>query len=90
MAEVDVRSGQVWADTDPRMEGRTIRVDEIDGPHAICTILTNPLDVQGLLDDDTPGTRQYTPRDRRGRKTKIRLDRFDGSNRGYTLAGEPA
>ena len=36
-----VRVGQVWADNDPRSEGRTIRVVEVGPVRAVCEILTN-------------------------------------------------
>lgn len=68
-----VKPGQVWADNDPRSEGRTLRVDEIDGEFAVCTILT----------DANPELRWAGAKSTVGRATRIRLRRFRLVSTGY-------
>ena len=88
-----VEPGQVWADNDPRCEGRTIRVDSIDGDKAACTVLTNSADTQKHLDAyDKPGRSQY-PRgpilkDTRGKVRRIALSRFRPTSTGYRLVSD--
>lgn len=36
----EIRQGQIWEDADPRSEGRTIRIDSVDGRYAYCEVLT--------------------------------------------------
>lgn len=79
----DVRAGQVWADNDSRVTGRTIRVDEVDATHATCTILTNDATTQGNLDN--PSQASYQPKDRRGATTRIAIKRFRPTSTGYRL-----
>ena len=75
-----VQTGQTYRDLDPRMAGRTLKVVDASlahGDKVLLEVLTNPSDVQALLDDDTPGTRSYTPKDRRGATTKISRRRLE-------------
>lgn len=86
MKRDEVKPGQVYADNDPRMKGRTLKVIETVGIQALLEVLTNADDVQSLLDDETPGTRGYKPRDRRGTRTKVGVDRLGRKGtRGYSL-----
>jgi hypothetical protein len=87
MEQPDVRVGQIYADNDPRSEGRTLRVDDVrpgtDGrPVAVCTILTNSAEVQAALDDPTSG---YRGQDPRGRQTRIAVRRMAPTSTGYRL-----
>lgn len=86
-----VKIGQVYRDEDPRMEGRTLRVTKVDdsdpGATAVLETVTNPTDIQRLLDDPEPGTRSYTPQDRRGKTTVISVARLEGDD--YGLVEEP-
>lgn len=83
----DVRVGQVWADNDPRVAGRTLRVDAIEGGKATCTVLTNDDDTQALIDN--PLRAPWANRsDRRGRETRISLSRFKPTSTGYRLIEE--
>lgn len=66
-----VKPGQVWADNDWRSEGRTVRVDEIHGDYARCTVLT------------AAGGGAYG--DRWRRTTRIALKRFKPTSTGYRL-----
>lgn len=74
----EVRPGQVWADSDPRSTGWTLRVDAIDGDKAVCTILINP---------DSPGI-YWQQWDARGWQTRIPLSQFRPTSTGYRLVGE--
>lgn len=80
-----VKPGQVWADNDKRMVGRTLRVDaitssvfttgdglEADVPYAVCTVLTN----------------RDGHRGKPGRQVAIRLARFRPTANGYRLVSE--
>ena len=83
----DVRPGQIWADADPRSAGRTIRVDEIVGDKARCTVLTNYDETQAYVDnpDSKPTYMANAYRDRRGKVTTISLKRFVPNSTGYRL-----
>ncbi len=85
-----VRPGQVWADNDPRSEGRTLRVDMLAEGKAYCTILTNPNDVQAALDDPRSGPPWVIPTDRRGKTTTISVKRFRATGSGYRLVSARA
>lgn len=63
-----VQPGQVWADNDPRVPGRTLRVDAVEGEHAICTVLTNEPAYEGHMPKKT---------------TRIKLSRFKPTSTGY-------
>ncbi|WP_137726494.1 hypothetical protein [Prescottella subtropica] len=63
-------AGQVWADNDPRVHGRTIAVDAIDGDKAICTVLVPAYD---------------NPNGRSGHAVKIAVRRFKPTSTGYRL-----
>lgn len=65
MVSTEVRSGQVWEDTDPRQGGRTVEVLTIDSDQGIVVVRLN-----------TPA--RNVSRNAIGRHTRIRLDRFDG------------
>jgi hypothetical protein len=69
----DVKSGQLWADSDPRSAGRTVRVHHIEGDKAVCVVRTN-------ADDATT--------DRVSTTTRIALRRFADNARGYRLIEE--
>lgn len=75
----DVRPGQVWADNDPRSEGRTLRVERIEGTKAVCTVLTNMTPSQADL------RRGVLVTDMRGKTTRIALARFRPTRTGYRL-----
>lgn len=66
-----VRVGQVWADNDSRGYGRQVRVVELNDTHAVVEL--------------------HRPRGvghhgaNRGRRTRIRLDRFRPTSTGYRL-----
>lgn len=76
--------GQVWADTNKYEVGRTLRVEEVAEGFAICVVLTNADRVQRELDRaDYRMTNHF--RDRRGVKTRIRVDRFRPTSTGYRL-----
>lgn len=67
----EVKPGQVWADNDPREEGRTLRVERIEDDKAICTVLSNR------------SVGSYTASV--GRITRISLRRFRPTSTGYRL-----
>lgn len=66
--QIEVRPGQIWKDWDKRVRdrdpGRRVRVESIEGGHAICTNV------------DT------------GKTTKIKLDRFRPTSKGYKFMSE--
>ena len=62
--------GQVWADNDPRAEGRTVRIDRIEGRFVWATVIT-----------DRPETLVSTV----GRKTRIAIQRLKPTRSGYRL-----
>jgi hypothetical protein len=70
----DVTIGSVWADTDPRQVGRTVEVVgfgmDREGSDVAIVRLNTPADSTG--------------RNAIGRRTRIRLDRFDGKE--YVLS----
>ncbi len=77
--------GQVWADNDPRVAGRTFRIDRIEGAFAYCTVLSNSEETQEDLDRTPPPT---WSRDARGRTTRIKLARLKPTSTGYRLLAE--
>lgn len=79
----EVKPGQVWADNDPRSDGRTLRVDRIEGDKAACTVLTNTQQADLGLRDNSPWVR-----DMRGKTTRISLSRFRPTSTGYRLLSE--
>lgn len=93
--EIEVRPGQVWADNDPRVAGRTLRVERLEWSSrmnctiAVCTIVTNDDYTQGLLDrpQESPWRRRH---DRRGKTTEIAVRRMRPTSTGYRLVGEAA
>lgn len=90
-AEPKVEVGQIWADNDPRAEGRTLRIAAIVDDHAECIIVTNPDYVQADLDRcEAKGKKAAWTTDRRGRLTTIKISRFRPTSTGYRLldAGE--
>lgn len=80
----DVQPGQVWADNDSRVAGRTIRVESIEDGKAICTVLTNSTKAQADLDAHG-GKFTGWSQDTRSRTTKISLARFKPTRTGYRL-----
>ncbi len=80
----DVKVGQVWADNDPRSEGRTLQVVGIEEGRAVCVVLTNDNDTQAVLDGKAYSL-VLTGRDRRGTITRINRRRFVETRRGYKL-----
>lgn len=75
-----VRPGQLWAATDPRHRGRTLRVQEIVGDKALCVVVSNTDRLQAAVNAGAPGRA-----DMRGRFTRIRLDRLRPNRTGYRL-----
>lgn len=71
---VRVEVGQVWADNDPRSQGRTLIVKEIDGMHAVCVPLKG-------RDPEVNNGFVSTP----AKRVRIRLDRFKPTSTGYKL-----
>lgn len=75
-----VQPGQIWADNDPRSEGRQVRIVAVDGTHATVELVTG----RGVGHDAA----------KPGRRTRIRLDRFRPTSTGYRLVthadGTPA
>lgn len=88
-AEGSVRVGSVWADNDWRATGRTLRVDAVDydvrrGQRvAVCTVVTNTTHVQADLDAG-----RHWAADRRGRTTRIAVERMRPTSTGYRLVSE--
>lgn len=86
----DVRPGQVWADNDIRVSGRTLRVERIeDDPKrgekvAVCTILTNDDETQTRVDRG-----EKRARDMRGKETRIAVRRMQPNSTGYRLMPQP-
>lgn len=90
--QIPVRPGQVWADNDPRVTGRTIRIDAVDGDVATCTVLTNDAESQAKIDTHgSPGKSgrymggTWVPGDRRGTTTRVKLARLRPVASGYRL-----
>jgi hypothetical protein len=71
-----VRVGQIWADNDPRAEGRSVHVVAVDATHATVALV----DQRGRPARNTPVQRAEP-----GRQTRIRLDRFRPTSNGYRL-----
>jgi hypothetical protein len=92
----EVKSGQIWADNDPRSVGRTLRVDEVKfSPRmgkdvAVCTVLTNSDETQQHVDNPagSPFASSGGYSDRRGKTTEIALKRFVPTSTGYRLISE--
>lgn len=88
-AEDAVRVGQVWADNDTRAKGRTLRVLAVEHDArmgkdvALCRVLTNSDDTQQDLDRGRPWAT-----DRRGRTTRIAVERMRPTSTGYRLVSE--
>jgi hypothetical protein len=87
--------GQVWADNDPRVAGRTIQIAAIEGDVALCTVLTNSDADQrdiDLLGSHGPRGRYvaggWVPGDRRGATTRVRLSRLRPTSTGFRLIEE--
>lgn len=76
--DAEVRPGQVWADNDQRAVGRTVRIERIDGDHAIVTVLT-------AYRHATPGERARSV----GKERRIRITRFRPNSTGYRLLEAP-
>lgn len=70
-----VKVGQVWADNDPRMEGRTLCVTRIYEDEASCRVLT-------------PSSRHVVGQRSVGRNVRIALKRFRPTPNGYRLLSE--
>ncbi|MEY9876608.1 hypothetical protein ABH931_006118 [Streptacidiphilus sp. MAP12-33] len=64
-----VRVGQIWQDNDPRSYGRKLRVLEVGDTHALVELHQPRRDTNA----------------KRGRQTRIRLDRFKPTSTGYRL-----
>lgn len=76
-APIAIEVGQVWADDDPRSQGRTIRITEVDPPNfrARAVIVTVARNVG---------------EDQVGRRTRwISFRRFRPGKRGYRLLENP-
>lgn len=66
-----VRTGQVWADNDPRSAGRLIKVTEVDATHA------------AVVNCDSRG--EPNPSVLRARRGRIALTRFKATSTGYRI-----
>lgn len=82
-----VRVGQAWADNDPRNEGRTLKVLDVQNGGVTCEIVTNSTNQQERIDDMAVGRglSWYRPVDRRGKTTTISVSRFRPTSSGYRL-----
>lgn len=86
-----VTPGSVWRDRGDLFGTRTLRVERIEGEHAVCTTLTNSYEVQRQLTlaarrpQDSP---LHNTRDMRGSTTRILLDRFRPTAHGFDLTTE--
>ncbi|GAA5045578.1 hypothetical protein HNP84_002597 [Thermocatellispora tengchongensis] len=78
-----VTPGSVWADQ--RALGRTVVVEAIDGPYAVCTTLTNSHEVQRALNLPADYPLRGNPRDMRGTTCRILLDRFRPTSNGFAF-----
>lgn len=67
--KVQVRVGQVWESMDPREGGRCLRVEAIEGEHAVCQRVARSFG-------------RWSPV---GRPTRILLRRLRPGSRGYRL-----
>lgn len=92
----ELQPGQVWADNDPRSEGRTLRVDRIESGKAVCTVLTmsdeatENLRAQQRLIESGQGTRGYPLlRSTVGKTVRISQTRFKPTSTGYRLVEAP-
>ena len=76
-----IEPGQVWADNDKRVKGRTLEVLRVEGDYAVLKIKTN--------DDDTASRiRMGIARqgeDRRGKVVRILRRRMRPTSTGYRL-----
>ncbi|WP_206004870.1 hypothetical protein [Rhodococcus pseudokoreensis] len=72
-ADMSLRVGQVWGDNDPRVKGRTVKVEAIEGEKALCRVLAAPFD---------------SPESRTGHATRISVRRFRPTSTGYRLIRE--
>ena len=72
-SSTSLRVGQVWADNDPRVKGRTVKVEAIEGEKALCRVLAAPFD---------------SPETRTGHTTRISARRFTPTSTGYRLIRE--
>ncbi|MFJ1700361.1 hypothetical protein ACIOHC_35820 [Streptomyces sp. NPDC088252] len=75
-----VEPGQVYADNDYRMDGRTLRVDRVENGVAHCTVLTNYKHVDEMIANE-----HTNELDKVGTTTQIRTRRFTADARGYRL-----
>lgn len=71
---IPVEVGQVWADNDPRSEGRTVKVIAVTATKATCEVLTDGAN---------------TKRSQVGRITRIGLHRFKDTASGYKCVKKP-
>lgn len=73
---IKVVLGQIWADKDPRHEGRTVRVVEIDGVrHAVLEVIADS-------SKTWPGKSSAI-----GRRSRVQYDQY--GLRGYRLVSQP-
>ena len=87
--DFELETGQVFADTDPRAEGRTLRIESFTAAQdneeliALCTVLTMPHHIQQEIDAGV------SRKDTRGSIVKIRVRRFMTHKvGGYRLLGK--
>jgi hypothetical protein len=73
VTESVVRPGQVWADSDKREAGRTVRVERVECQYAYCRVLT---------------PRDANPLGRIGHEVRILIDRMRPTSTGYRLVSE--
>lgn len=80
---MDIQIGQTWADCDKRQVGRQVRIEAIEGAHAVCTI---------VAETDLPVVNRRSHWASRpdgwtsvGLQTRIRIDRFKRTSTGFEL-----
>lgn len=69
--------GQVWADNDKRSTGRTVRIVAVGRTHATVELVGQ----RGRPARGHEAKQKAEP----GRRTRIRLDRFEPTSTGYRL-----
>lgn len=76
--------GQVWADNDPRMAGRTLKIIAIDGERVQFEVIENDQEAQRNVDDG------FLRSDRRGKKSWVKAARLIPTMTGYRFIKEEA
>lgn len=83
-----VRPGQVWADNDPRSNGRMLLVNSIEGEgddrKAVCEVIALSREAQESIARGESGYQ-----DTRGKVTRVAVRRFVPTSTGYRLVSQP-